>query len=297
MPITSDVACTDATTRPAAPDELGPLGASWDAHAEEWIDWVRAPDCPDSYYRFHRERFLALVPNPGKLTIDIGCGEGRVGRDLRELGHNVLGFDLSEAMCRASMSHPVSPSLAIKSDAAKLPMANRSADCAIAFMSLQDIDDMPGAISEIGRVLKDDGTLALAIVHPMYSGGGFSEDENHFVFKRSYFKPQRLVSRDRRGGLTVTFFREHRPLQSYIQSLTEAGFNIDRLLELTDTNVNSGREGVPMFLDILATRRPRMVQAPRKLSKFAGGVSALILSGVSGLMLLGALALFASSRL
>ncbi len=144
---------------------------------------------------------------------------------------------------------------------------------------------MPGAFNEIGRVLKDGGSLAMAIVHPLYSGGGFSEGEDVFVFKRSYFMTKRLVSRDMHGDLKVTFFREHRPLQTYTQSLIGAGFSIEQLHELTDNAANSGRDGVPMFLDILATRRPRKSQRPLWLAKFnpliytaSGLVSGLILA-------------------
>ena len=61
----------------------------------------------------------------------------------------------------------------IAGDAAKLPLADSSADCAVAFMCLQDIDDMPGAIREIARVLEDGRQLALAIVHPCISRQGF----------------------------------------------------------------------------------------------------------------------------
>jgi SAM-dependent methyltransferase len=228
-----------------------------------------------------------LVPKPGKLTIDVGCGEGRVSRDLQDHGHKMLGFDLSRTMCQATVSHPATPCSAVQSDAAKLPLADNSVDCAIAFMSLQDIDDMSGAISEIGRVLKDGSSLALAIVHPLYSGGGFSENEDLFVLKRSYFKAKRLVSRDAHGDMTVTFFREHRPLQTYTRSLIEAGFNIEQLIELTDTDASSGRESVPMFLDILATRRPRK----NWLTRFTP-----IIYTVSGLIV-GALAILATSRL
>ena len=60
-------------------DQVERLSDSWDAHAHEWIKWVRAPDRQDSYWRFHRERFLSLIPAAGRLTVDIGCGEGRVG--------------------------------------------------------------------------------------------------------------------------------------------------------------------------------------------------------------------------
>lgn len=242
-------------------DQIERLSDSWDAHADEWIKWVRAPGRQDSYWRFHRERLLSLVPAADRLTVDIGCGEGRVGRDLGELKHKVLGIDLSPTMCRAAATHPDEPSPAVCADAAQLPLADQSADCAIAFMSLQDIDDMPGAVDEIARVLQDDCPLVLAILHPMYSGGRFvDKDDNSgqsFVIKRSYLKRERLRSTDVHGSVRVTFFREHRPLQAYTRALIDAGFNIEKLLELADEDRSRNRNGIPVFLDIVARRRPR----------------------------------------
>lgn len=233
----------------------------WDAHAEEWIDWVRDPHQWDSYWRFHRKVFLSLIPDPGRLTLDIGCGEGRVGRDLQEAGHAVLGVDWSFTMCHAAATHPQRPSRVVVGDAAMLPLADASVDCVVAFMALQDIDDLRGTVKEIARVLEDGQKLALAIVHPMYSGGKFSaagkNQDDDFVIKRSYFKPEVLSSTDQRDSLQVTFYREHRPLQTYAQALLECGFSIEQLHEVTDEDESKPWYRVPMFLDILATRRPR----------------------------------------
>lgn len=282
------------TERDQAADHLesGPatvLRDKWDEHAREWIAWVRSPEQQDSYTRFHRERFLKLVPNHGRLTLDIGCGEGRVGRDLQAAGHTVLGVDWSNAMCDAAATHPQAPVRVVIGDAAKLPIADASVDCAVAFMSLQDIDDMRGAVTEIARVLEDGEKLALAIVHPMYSGGNFGtaqESKKDFVIKRSYFKPKLLVSNDSQGDLTMTFYREHRPLQMYTQALLDAGFIIDQLTEVTDEDEGTPRNQVPMFLDILATRKPRPVprQSPRPTTR-RSLKNTLIKSTKSGIIL------------
>jgi len=251
---------TDPATVLSASHPATVLRESWDEHAEEWIAWVRAPGRRDTYWRFHRELFMSLVPSPGQLTLDVGCGEGRVGRDLQALGHTVLGIDCSFTMCQAAATHP-DPSRVIVGDAVSLPLADATADCAIAFMALQDIDDMPGAVNEIARVLKDDHKFALAIVHPMYSGGRFSEAgenlDHVFEIKRSYFKPELCTSTDFHDSLTVTFYREHRPLQAYVQALTKAGFIIEQLYEVTDDDEGKPWYRIPMFLDIVATRRPR----------------------------------------
>ncbi len=260
----SALACDDpirTRDRPVMTDQVERLSDSWNTHAHEWIKWVRAPGRQDSYWRFHRERFLSLVPAAGRLTVDIGCGEGRVGRDLAVREHKVLGIDLSHTMCRAAATHPDEPSPAVCADAVQLPLADESADCAIAFMSLQDIDDMPGAVDEIARVLQVDCPLVLAILHPMYSGGRFADKDDNssqsFVIKPSYLERERLRSTDVHGSLRVTFFREHRPLQAYTRVLIEAGFNIEDLLELADEDRSSNRNGIPVFLDIVARRRPR----------------------------------------
>src|SRR5215813_9908574 len=81
-----------------------PLGEGWDRHAQEWIAWARTG--LDPYETFHRDVFLPLVPRPGRLTVDVGCGEGRVSRDLRALGHRVLAVDMSAAMTRAAATRP-----------------------------------------------------------------------------------------------------------------------------------------------------------------------------------------------
>lgn len=271
--------------------ESGPptvLRDNWDAHAKEWIDWVRDPARQDTYWRFHRDRFLSLVPEAGRrLTLDIGCGEGRVARDLRQRGHRVLGIDCSFTMCQAAADYFEDPSPVTVGDAARLPLADASADCAVAFMSLQDIDDMPGAVQEIARVLADGQKLALAIVHPMYSASGKNPDDN-FVIKRPYFTPDLCVSVDTRDSRTMTFYREHRPLQDYIDAVLGAGFSIEKLVELTD---EAEGKPLPMFLDILAVRRPRenpvKIPAPRGVKALSSrpAIRLALLSGLSGLAL------------
>jgi len=78
-----------------------PLSVGWEAEARQWIQWARTPG-HDSYWRFHRDQFLRLLPSPGRQTLDIGCGEGRLARDLKELGHRVVGIDSSPSMVAAA---------------------------------------------------------------------------------------------------------------------------------------------------------------------------------------------------
>ena len=63
------------------------LRDAWDAQAEQWAVWARAPG-HDSYWRFHRDRFLELLPDAiGGPILDLGAvkvasleSSGRAGR-------------------------------------------------------------------------------------------------------------------------------------------------------------------------------------------------------------------------
>jgi SAM-dependent methyltransferase len=235
--------------------QMRPLGEGWNSHADQWITWARVPGL-DTYWAFHREAFLPLVPRPGRLTVDIGCGEGRVSRDLRALGHQVVAADLSFAMSRAVGTHPTDPVPVVVADAAQLPLATGSADCAVAFMSLHDIDHMPAAVNEIARVLAVGGHLVMAIVHPINSAGQFTGERadasRPFVIDGSYLEPRRYVDTVTRHGMNVTFCGEHRPLQDYTDALADAGFVIARLREPTDPDPSGPWRRVPMFLNIVA---------------------------------------------
>jgi ubiquinone/menaquinone biosynthesis C-methylase UbiE len=232
------------------------LRDSWDLCAKEWIDWVRDPGRQDTYWWFHRDRFLSLVPPAGRLTLDIGCGEGRVDRDLRQQGHRVLEVDSSLIMCQAAAHHFEDHTPVIVGDAARLPVADESADCAIAFMSLQNFDDMPGAVREIARVLADGHTLALAIANPMYAPPSPGSPDGAFVVNRPYVPPD---LRDMQVGEPTTLHEKHWPLQTYTDALAQADFAIERLLEVTHPS-----KPIPMFLDILARRQQRVRSRPRR---------------------------------
>ena len=249
-----------ASERLAAGVTADDLSEAWERGAAGFIAWARAP-LHDSYWRFHRDQFLEIVPSPGRLTLDIGCGEGRLSRDLKELGHTVIGFDSSPTMVANARQADASIEAHV-ADAAKLPLADAVADLAIAFMSLQDMSDMPGAIREAARVLEPGGRLCLAIVHPLNSAGAFAGEQadSPFVIPGSYLEPFRYTDELERDGLAVTFASEHRPLEAYFEALAAAGFVVERLREHAVPDGAIGRERqrrwqrLPLFLHMRALR-------------------------------------------
>src|SRR5262249_15861387 len=152
--------------------------------------------------------------------------------DLAELGHPVVGVDVSPTMIE--LARAAGPSMRFElADATTLPMDVASADLAVLFMSLQDIDDMPGAVRAGARVLEPGGRLCIAIVHPINSAGHFDaeEAESPFTIRGSYLEVHRTVDTVERDGVTMTFHSEHRPLDAYSRALEAAGFLIEAIRE------------------------------------------------------------------
>jgi ubiquinone/menaquinone biosynthesis C-methylase UbiE len=54
----------------------------WEQESEKWVRWARTPG-HDSYWYVRDDFFEKIVPSPGQGTLDLGCGEGRVTRDLQ----------------------------------------------------------------------------------------------------------------------------------------------------------------------------------------------------------------------
>src|SRR5206468_4782436 len=63
----------------------------WEKQAANWAAWARTPDF-DAYWKYS-PGFFELVPPPHGRTLEVGCGEGRVARDLARLGHRVVAVD------------------------------------------------------------------------------------------------------------------------------------------------------------------------------------------------------------
>jgi SAM-dependent methyltransferase len=181
---------------------------------------------------------------------------------LKTLGHNIVGIDASPSLIAAARTLDQSLEVCL-ANAAALPLANASADLVIAFMSLHDIDAMPAAVQEIARVLEPGGPLCLAIVHPINSAGRFETEaaDAPFVIKGDYLNAFPYADKVERGGLPMTFYSQHRPIESYFLALEEAGLLVETLREprVPDHAVSSDRgrswQRLPLFLHLRA-RRP-----------------------------------------
>ncbi len=208
----------------AAAPTSRPTVEAWEARAAEWATWARTPGNDPFYELLNLPAFLTLLPPAGRLTVDVGCGEGRLGRTLAERGHKVVGVDSSPTLAGLARTagglHEV---LDARADA--IPLADASADLIVAFMTLQDMDEIEAPLDEAARVLGRGGVLCAAVPHP------FAEMSRARPGDGDYFSAHRYADVIEHDGAAMTFESWRRPLSAYSGALERSGFRIESIRE------------------------------------------------------------------
>ena len=194
------------------------------------------------YEQLNWPAFRALVPPADRRTLDIGCGEGRVGRALAAEGHRLAGIDSSPTLAALAREAGGYEDL-VCGDAARLPWEAESFDLAVAFMSLHDIDSLTDVVAEIARVLETSGRFCLAIVHPLNRAPAALDD---------YFVEHRFAEDLEFDGLHMTFEGIDRPLEAYTRALSRVGFLVEEMREPKPST--AALAAAPRLAN--ATRRP-----------------------------------------
>jgi SAM-dependent methyltransferase len=230
----------------------------WEREAGNWIAWARTPG-HDAYW-VYSPLFFELVPPPGRATLEVGCGEGRVTRDLEARGHRVTSVDASSTLLAAARAADPQGRYVL-ADAAALPFDGSAFDLVVAYNSLMDVQDMPAAVGEAARVLEPGGRFCVCVTHPLMDAGHFESHEpgSAFVVDVSYFGKRRFEGTFERAGLQVTFRGWSYPLSDYTKALEEAGFLVETLREpqipehavAADAREEPHRR-IPMFLFLRA---------------------------------------------
>lgn len=118
--------------------------------------------------------FDRLGVGPGIRMIDVGCGAGRHTFEAFRRGAEVVGFDqnaselndveeMLQLMLEEGDAPPSAKGEVVKGDALDLPYAEGTFDCVLASEILEHVPEDDRAISELVRVLKPGGVLAITV--------------------------------------------------------------------------------------------------------------------------------------
>ena len=119
--------------------------------------WELVPDDPGPPPEHLREFVRSLAP--ADRALDVGCGDGRLTAELDAV--EVTGADVSAvALERARRRLPEERLVELEPDA-PLPFADGEFDLVLLAETLEHVRDVQLLLSEVRRVLRPGGTLAL----------------------------------------------------------------------------------------------------------------------------------------
>ncbi|GAA2181023.1 class I SAM-dependent methyltransferase [Brooklawnia cerclae] len=97
------------------------------------------------------------VSSGARVVLDIGCGSGRVSRELSAPDRVVVGLDLSRNELRLAAERSSGPW--VQADARRLPFADGSLDAVTTVMGLAVIRPISEVLDEVARVLRPGGVF------------------------------------------------------------------------------------------------------------------------------------------
>lgn len=188
----------------------------------------------DSHYQRHYV-WPAVRPRLPDVTgldvLDAGCGVGHYAEWFAENGADVVGVDASEAALEAAQRrcgdvetfhrHDLEDPLDFAADGAF--------DLVFCTLVLDHVEDWKPILAEFGRVLRPDGAVVVATIHPLrrYLNrreelSGYHVTEGYVVEWgstdaeiESYYRPVGdVVESFLSAGLSITAFREPRPQEA-----------------------------------------------------------------------------------
>jgi len=147
---------------------------------------------------------------PGR-ALDAACGTGRHARHLVELGHEVVGLDMTpEMLARAAASVP--ESRFVKADLRRIPEPDSSFELVVCGLALAHLAELEPGVAELARVLRPGGRLVVSVLHPFRahlgwqaqftdSGGGRCFVREHQHRHGDYLRAFRAAGLDMVGCL------------------------------------------------------------------------------------------------
>jgi SAM-dependent methyltransferase len=195
----------------------------WQASANAWItDIGEHGDFGRRYVLDPVMLQRALVRAP-KAALDVGCGEGRFCRMLKQHGIEVTGVDPTHELIEAARARDTD-SVYLDGSAERLPFSNNTFDLVVSYLSLIDIPNIEEAIQEMARVLVPGGALLIANLNAFNTAcvdTGWIKDS---AGRRLYYPIDRYLE-ERSMWVAYRGIRirnHHRPMSTYMRILLDA---------------------------------------------------------------------------
>jgi len=211
----------------------------WDENAATWSQLVPTDINHDKLIIPQMLRYLEQKPSK---IMDIACGEGNFTRKLAELGHQVIGTDISN-MIEYAMEYEKQEPLGIEYH--KIGVHDLQTefepdqfDQITCNMALMDIDHLSLILDNIAFLLQPGGTFIFSITHPIFS----------WPVSKSIRLPRDSEHNEDKGWLVDNYLDEQpikihhddfpqpmlyypRKISTYLNELQNHGFDLQAMAE------------------------------------------------------------------
>lgn len=139
--------------------------AQWDSRAIFWNEKSKS-----LWNNGNRKDIIPFIEKhfkAGSKVYDIGCGDGYGSYQLYKAGYEVVGVDISSEMISLAKERLHKEEIQFsQGDLIDLPFADNSCDGVMAINALEWIEVPARGLSELRRVVKEDGLICVGVLGP-----------------------------------------------------------------------------------------------------------------------------------
>lgn len=212
--------------------------------------------------------FEKMLPSfEGKRVLDIGCGFGWHCNYAAQKGaKEVVGIDISHKMLeKAQLMTPYKNVTYLQMAMEELDFPKESFDVVISSLAFHYSPDFAAICHKVQSYLAYKGAFVFSVEHPVFTAYGNQDwiyDDHH---QPLYWPVDRYFIEGRREAVFLgeKMVKYHRTLTTYMNTLAECGFSIEKVVEPMPTK--EALEASPQMKDEL--RRPMMLLIKAALNK------------------------------
>lgn len=210
-------------------------------------DWSRKEPILLSDYSARPFVLNLCEPFQGLHVLDIGCGEGYVGREMlkRGAGH-ITGIDISDKMIDAAIQEKNKQQLEnidyqVQDIRDFQDRDNTHYDLVIAMFLFNylSVEDTQQTITKIFHTLKPGGHFVFSVPHPLLAFLKKDKYPFYFTVSGGYFSGRNNLFPGeiwRRDGVPVNVQCVHKTVEDYFMCLNQSGFN--KMPEVHELHIN-----------------------------------------------------------
>ncbi len=167
--------------------------------------------------------------------LDLGCGLGYFAREARARGaREVVGVDISERMLAEARSRGADPGVTyLRSSLEAFEPEAAAFDLVVSTLALHYVADYRMIVGRVARCLVPGGRFAMSVEHPIFSASGtgtwhLGPDGTSAHWPVDHYRDE---GERRRRWFVDGVLRYHRTIETYVNTLLEAGLTLVRLEE------------------------------------------------------------------